>query len=102
MEIDYGAIDAVEHAVGEASRDRTSDLAVDDLILQRIRAHPFESLIDLRHERAAEAWAMPFIPSCGRADICCRLASEDQAIRHRLRRMSSRTESQASTWSGCS
>ncbi len=96
------SIDPVEHAVGEPAWDRSPDLAVDDLMLHRVLPDAVEEGIDLVQERTAEALALPLVPPCRFPDIRLRLAPDDQPVRHRSRRRSSRAPPQSSTSAGFS
>jgi hypothetical protein len=95
-------VESVEDAIGKLARDGSSHLSVDDPVLRWVQANAIENSIDLTYERAAEACALPFIPSGGLSDVRLGLAPDDQPVGHRLRRISSRAVSQASTSVGVS
>jgi hypothetical protein len=50
---------------------------VDDLVLHRVQTNAIEEGIDLLHEGAAEASALPFVPTGGFSDVplACRLTT---------------------------
>ena len=99
---DIRSVDSVEHAVGKPARDSSPHVAVDDLLLHRVQANTIEKGVDLLHESAAEADALPFIPLGGLPDVRLGLPPDNQSVGHRSRRMSSRAVSQASTSLGVS
>ena len=99
---DLRSVDSVEDAVGKPARDSSAHLSVDYLVLHRVQTNAIEKGIDLLHERPAEAYALPFIPSGGLPDVRLGLPPDNQSVSHRSRRISSRAVSQASTSVGFS
>jgi len=94
--------DSVEHPIGEPTRDRSPHLPIHDLVLHRVQTNAVEKGIDLLHELAAEADALPLVPSGGGPDIRLCLPPDNQSVGHKSRRRSSRAVSQGSTSVGIS
>jgi len=96
------SVDTVEKTVGEPAWDGPANAALDDLMLQRVLPNPVEKRVDLVQERTTEARVLSFVPAGRLPDVRLRLAPDDQPIRHRSRRRSSRAASQSSTSAGFS
>src|SRR5688500_6391117 len=99
---DVRSVDSVEDATWQPARDGTPHLSIDDLVLHRVQANAIQKGIDPVHERTAEPRALSFIPSSSLPYVRLGLPPENQPVRHRSRRISSRAVSHASASVGVS
>jgi len=97
---DGPGLDAIEDAVREPVHNRAPRFSVKHLVLEWVLGYPVQRRIHLGDELAPQPGTLQFVPARGQAHIGRRSSTNKEAVRHSLRRISSRACSQGSASSG--
>ncbi len=88
---DAGCFNTVEDTEGKSMNDRTTNVTVNDLVLERRLGYPVEDRIQFGEELAPKSGPLQLVPPCGRPNVDLCRSPDNQPAVHSLRRISLRT-----------
>src|SRR4051812_33458301 len=97
---DIAPFNAVNHAIWKAVNNGVARITVNHLVLKWIRGKPVHRCIHFPNELPSQSGTLQLVPPCRGPDVRFGSSSNEEAVRHSLRRISSRTCSQGSTSPG--